>query len=190
MWTTGGKRATTRETRTLIVYPHSRPLTVMRQSVATLPFVRVSPPTVSTAPRTAPSCAAWGSTTPPLRDRSSASSRRPATRPVGLYLRWRDAHRKSARQACVGVEHLRSRRRGNDRRHGGGGTRRARTRGRADLRRLPRTIHRQYDGHGLGDTRACATRLVDNSGRCTRSARGTRAQRRTTGDAASKRNSS
>ena len=25
MWTTGGKRATTRETRTLIVYPHSRP---------------------------------------------------------------------------------------------------------------------------------------------------------------------
>ena len=41
---------------------------------------------MSTAPRTAPSCAAWGSTTPPLRDRSSASSRRPATRPVGLYI--------------------------------------------------------------------------------------------------------
>src|SRR5579859_4800981 len=38
MWTTGGKPAITRETRTLLVCSHSQSLTVMRQSVATLPL--------------------------------------------------------------------------------------------------------------------------------------------------------
>ena len=38
MWTSREKPATTRETRTLLVYPHARSLTVVRQSVAILPL--------------------------------------------------------------------------------------------------------------------------------------------------------
>ena len=45
----------------------------------------------------------------------------------------------------------------------------------ADLRRLPGPIHRQHHGHGVGNARACAARLVDDAGRLSRSARRSRA---------------
>ena len=95
----------------------------------------------------------------------------PAQLPERLRLRRRDAARHLARPRRHDPHHLRERRRGAGRTHDRSRAERARPRLRADARLVPRPVHREHDGDGVGDARPRAARLGDAAGRLCRTPR-------------------